>query len=146
MGYFQVRYESRVVNYDRRGFIRLATELQLHHWVNAAFKWCHWLIFIEWANYWEWLYYPGNFWSNLTISWNFLSVSWLSTLNKFLIQNINNGGTLISWGGGYSSLVRVPSGLLKQVLLKVNISKKFWYKMKLVLCLHLLKHSNFKSF
>ena len=25
MGYFQVRYNSRVVNYDRRGFIRLAT-------------------------------------------------------------------------------------------------------------------------
>ena len=27
MGYFQVRYDSRVVNYDRRGFIRLATGL-----------------------------------------------------------------------------------------------------------------------
>ena len=26
MGYFQVRYDSRVVNYDHRGFIRLATE------------------------------------------------------------------------------------------------------------------------
>ena len=26
MGYFQVRYDSRGVNYDRRGFIRLATE------------------------------------------------------------------------------------------------------------------------
>ena len=26
MGYFQVRYDSRVVHYDRRGFIRLATE------------------------------------------------------------------------------------------------------------------------
>ena len=25
MGYFPVRYDSRVVNYDRRGFIRLAT-------------------------------------------------------------------------------------------------------------------------
>ena len=25
MGYFQVRYDSRVVNYDRRGFIGLAT-------------------------------------------------------------------------------------------------------------------------
>ena len=25
MGYFQVRYDSRVVNYNRRGFIRLAT-------------------------------------------------------------------------------------------------------------------------
>ena len=24
MGYFPVRYNSRVVNYDRRGFIRLA--------------------------------------------------------------------------------------------------------------------------
>ena len=27
MGYFQVRYDSRVVNYDRRGFIILATDL-----------------------------------------------------------------------------------------------------------------------
>ena len=26
MGYFQVRYDSRVVNCDHRGFIRLATE------------------------------------------------------------------------------------------------------------------------
>ena len=25
MGYFQVRYDSRVVNYDHRGFIRLAS-------------------------------------------------------------------------------------------------------------------------
>ena len=25
MGYFQVGYDSRVVNYNRRGFIRLAT-------------------------------------------------------------------------------------------------------------------------
>ena len=25
MGYFQVRCDSRVVNYDRKGFIRLAT-------------------------------------------------------------------------------------------------------------------------
>ena len=25
MGYFQVRYDSRVVNYDRRGFIILST-------------------------------------------------------------------------------------------------------------------------
>ena len=27
MGYFQVRYDSRVVNYNRRGFIRLAADL-----------------------------------------------------------------------------------------------------------------------
>ena len=27
MGYFQVRYDSRVVNYDRRDFIRLATDV-----------------------------------------------------------------------------------------------------------------------
>ena len=27
MGYFQVRYDSRVVNYDRRGFTRLATDV-----------------------------------------------------------------------------------------------------------------------
>ena len=26
MGYFQVRYNSRVVNYDHRGFIGLATD------------------------------------------------------------------------------------------------------------------------
>ena len=25
MGYFQVRYDSRVVNYNHRGFIRLST-------------------------------------------------------------------------------------------------------------------------
>ena len=34
MGYIQVRYDSRVVNYDRRGFIRLATSkstLELIH-------------------------------------------------------------------------------------------------------------------
>ena len=29
MGYFQVRYDSRVINYDHRSFIRLATGL--HH-------------------------------------------------------------------------------------------------------------------
>ena len=27
MGYFQVIYDCRVINYDRRGFIRLATDL-----------------------------------------------------------------------------------------------------------------------
>ena len=27
MGYFPVRYDSSVVNYDRRGFIRLARDL-----------------------------------------------------------------------------------------------------------------------
>ena len=27
MGYFQVRYNSRVVNYDRRGFLRLDTDV-----------------------------------------------------------------------------------------------------------------------
>ena len=31
MGYFQVRYDSRVVNYNRRGFIRLATEHYHQH-------------------------------------------------------------------------------------------------------------------
>ena len=30
MGYFQVRYDSRVVNYDYRGFIRLATGRNLN--------------------------------------------------------------------------------------------------------------------
>ena len=29
MGYFQVRYDSRVVNYDCRGFIRLAADIIL---------------------------------------------------------------------------------------------------------------------
>ena len=33
MGYFKVRYDSRVVNYDRRGFIRLATGLQRRKFV-----------------------------------------------------------------------------------------------------------------
>ena len=32
MGYFKVRYDSRVVNYDCRGFIRLATEGVLCDW------------------------------------------------------------------------------------------------------------------
>ena len=37
MGYFPVRYDSRVVNYDRRGFIRLATVC-----CNQLSKnWCH---------------------------------------------------------------------------------------------------------
>ena len=31
MGYFQVRYDSRGVNYDRRGFIRLATGCRRRH-------------------------------------------------------------------------------------------------------------------
>ena len=36
MGYFQVRYNSRVVNYDRRGFIRLATGVvSLAHKLNS---------------------------------------------------------------------------------------------------------------
>ena len=35
MGYFQVRYDSRVVNYDRRGFIRLSTEI-IHLCVKAV--------------------------------------------------------------------------------------------------------------
>ena len=29
MEYFLVRYDSRVVNYDRRGFIRLATGVDI---------------------------------------------------------------------------------------------------------------------
>ena len=36
MGYFPVRYESRVVNYDRRGFIRLATGLMVK--VHVTFR------------------------------------------------------------------------------------------------------------
>ena len=30
MGYFQVRYKSRVINYDRRVFIRLASGVNAH--------------------------------------------------------------------------------------------------------------------
>ena len=38
MGYFQVRYDSRVVNYDRRGFIRLVTVLPIQQLaVNKCF-------------------------------------------------------------------------------------------------------------
>ena len=35
MGYFQVRYGSRVINYDRRGFIRFATgsTIELTDWI-----------------------------------------------------------------------------------------------------------------
>ena len=36
MGYFQVRYDSRVVNYDRRGFIRLATEVRSDYMQKSA--------------------------------------------------------------------------------------------------------------
>ena len=32
MGYFPVRYDSRVVFYERRGFIRLATDLVVMGW------------------------------------------------------------------------------------------------------------------
>ena len=35
MGYFPVRYDSRVVNYDRRGFIRLATGVDI---INIVLK------------------------------------------------------------------------------------------------------------
>ena len=33
MGYFQVMYDSRDINYDRRGFIILATGLWAHFFV-----------------------------------------------------------------------------------------------------------------
>ena len=34
MGFFQVRYDSRVINYDRGGFIRLVTDQKIfNHWV-----------------------------------------------------------------------------------------------------------------
>ena len=33
MGYFPVRYHSRVVIYDRRGFIRLATGPGMTHYI-----------------------------------------------------------------------------------------------------------------
>ena len=36
MGYFKVRYNSRFVNYDRRGFIRLATYLRFSYLDSAA--------------------------------------------------------------------------------------------------------------
>ena len=36
MGYFQVRYDSRVVIYDRRGFIRLATGVLIHRFTFFA--------------------------------------------------------------------------------------------------------------
>ena len=39
MGYFQVRYNSRVVNYERRGFIRLATPKLILHPMLAVL--CH---------------------------------------------------------------------------------------------------------
>ena len=39
MEYFLVRYDSRVVIYDRRGFIRLATAVtKVHHCVNEIPK------------------------------------------------------------------------------------------------------------
>ena len=38
MGYFQVRYDSRVVNYNRRGFIRLATGCDEYN-VTGRMRW-----------------------------------------------------------------------------------------------------------
>ena len=38
MGYFPVRYDSRVVNYDCRGFIRLATDLVRFQLPDVPFK------------------------------------------------------------------------------------------------------------
>ena len=38
MGYFQVRYNSRVINYDHRGFIRLATGFTEIFMVMKGFK------------------------------------------------------------------------------------------------------------
>ena len=35
MGYFQVRYDSRVINYDRRGFIGLATGLNVVFYISV---------------------------------------------------------------------------------------------------------------
>ena len=40
MGYFQIRYDSRGINYDRRGFIRLATGCLVGHKVfNLGQNW-----------------------------------------------------------------------------------------------------------
>ena len=36
MGYFQVRYDSRVVIYNRRAFIRLATDYNSKHTINTV--------------------------------------------------------------------------------------------------------------
>ena len=38
MGYFQVRYDSKALNYDRRGFIRLATEHNTSHKAKGRVK------------------------------------------------------------------------------------------------------------
>ena len=38
MGYFQVRYDSRVVIYDREGFIRLATVLSFDSQIEVFHK------------------------------------------------------------------------------------------------------------
>ena len=35
MGNFQVRYDSRVVNYDRSGFIRLATDKNIDSFLTS---------------------------------------------------------------------------------------------------------------
>ena len=46
MGYFQVRYDSRVVNYKRRGFIRLVTEADVN--TNIWVKHSDWLREVTW--------------------------------------------------------------------------------------------------
>ena len=46
MGYFQVSYDSRVVNYDRRGFIRLATVVfSIYNWIIITKRGLDWPIF-----------------------------------------------------------------------------------------------------
>ena len=39
MGYFPVRYDSRVVIYDHRGFIRLATDVGIKSGPNFPKNW-----------------------------------------------------------------------------------------------------------
>ena len=39
MGYFPVRYDSRVVIYERKMFIRLATEVNLIHTMPFSSQW-----------------------------------------------------------------------------------------------------------
>ena len=55
MGYFQVRYDYRVVNYNRRGFIRLATGEPVGSESGSIIQY----YLIVRCSFWDWVYF-GN--------------------------------------------------------------------------------------
>ena len=51
MGYFQVRYDSRVINYDHRGFLRLTTGDNMtregSNYVRPSMPWSETTVFLD---------------------------------------------------------------------------------------------------